>query len=69
MARLAGRTGCSLIEVNEIVIEAYNSLEKILLPGKVFKYAETGFEEGGRFRHSYCQHQNGLSVDFMTPTD
>ena len=64
MARLAGRTYVHS-EVNEIIVEAYNSLEKTM-PGKVFKYAETGFEEGGKFK-PHKTHQNGLSVDFMTP--
>ena len=64
IARLAGRTYVHS-EVNEIIVSAYNSLET-MLPGKVFKYAETGFEEGGQFK-PHKTHQNGLSVDFMTP--
>jgi penicillin-insensitive murein endopeptidase len=36
------------------------------MPDKVFKYAETGLEEGGRFK-PHKTHQNGLSVDFMVP--
>lgn len=36
------------------------------LPDKVFKYAETGFEQGGQFK-PHKTHRNGLSVDFMVP--
>lgn len=36
------------------------------LPNKVYKFAETGFKEGGQFK-PHKTHQNGLSVDFMTP--
>ena len=32
----------------------------------MFKYAETGFEDGGQFK-PHKTHRNGLSVDFMTP--
>ena len=64
IARLAGRTYVHS-EVNEIIITAYKSLEE-QLPGKVFKYAETGFKAGGKFK-PHKTHQNGLSVDFMTP--
>ena len=35
-------------------------------PNKLFKYAETGFEAGGKFK-PHKTHQNGLSVDFMVP--
>ena len=35
-------------------------------PEKVYKYAETGFKEGGKFK-PHKTHRNGLSVDFMTP--
>jgi len=52
-------------EVQKIIIESYKQLE-ILLPSKVFKYAECGFEKGGKFR-PHKTHQNGLSVDFMVP--
>ena len=51
--------------VRAIVVEAYQALESEQ-PGKVFKYAETGFREGGRFK-PHKTHQNGLSVDFMVP--
>jgi len=51
--------------VKKIILSAYKSLETEA-PGKVFKYAETGFREGGRFR-PHKTHRNGLSVDFMVP--
>ena len=63
-ARLAGRTYVHST-VHTIVIGAYERLQ-VLAPGKVYKYAETGFEEGGQFR-PHKTHRNGLSVDFMTP--
>jgi penicillin-insensitive murein endopeptidase len=49
----------------DIVLDAYKSLEQSA-PGKLFKYAETGFAEGGRFK-PHKTHQNGLSIDFMVP--
>jgi len=52
-------------EVKEIILDAYQALEQEQ-PEKVFKYAETGFEKGGIFK-PHKTHQNGLSVDFMTP--
>ncbi len=52
-------------EVRKIVLQAYLSLEKEL-PDKVYKYAETGFKNGGQFK-PHKTHQNGLSIDFMTP--
>ncbi|MCG7563262.1 penicillin-insensitive murein endopeptidase [Pseudoalteromonas sp. McH1-42] len=64
LARLAGRTYVHS-EVYEIVTASYQVLEKTH-PDKVYKYAETGFAEGGRFR-PHKTHRNGLSVDFMTP--
>lgn len=64
IARLAGRTYVHS-QVNSIIIKAYESLETEQ-PDKVFKYAETGFEEGGQFK-PHKTHRNGLSVDFMTP--
>jgi len=51
--------------VREIILEAYKHLEKDQ-PGKVYKYAETGFKEGGKFK-PHKTHKNGLSVDFMVP--
>ena len=64
VARMLGRTYVHS-KVHDVVVDAYKVLE-IEQPGKVFKYAETGYEEGGRFK-PHKTHQNGLSVDFMTP--
>lgn len=52
-------------EVEKIMLDAYRALEQEQ-PDKIFKYAETGFEKGGLFK-PHKTHQNGLSVDFMTP--
>jgi penicillin-insensitive murein endopeptidase len=51
--------------VRDIIVEAYRVLEKEY-PDKVFKYAETGFKQGGKFV-PHKTHRNGLSVDFMVP--
>ena len=64
IARIAGRTYVHS-SVRDIIIGAYKRLE-VLEPDKVYKYAETGSEEGGQFK-PHKTHQNGLSVDFMTP--
>lgn len=64
LARLAGRTYVHS-KVRDIIVASYKDLEKEQ-PGKVFKYAETGFKEGGKFK-PHKTHMNGLSVDFMTP--
>lgn len=64
VARLAGRTYVHS-EVSNIILKAYANLEKEQA-GKVYKYAETGFKEGGQFK-PHKTHRNGLSVDFMTP--
>lgn len=64
IAVLAGRTYVHS-EVYEILLAAWKVLEKEQ-PDKVYKYAETGFEEGGEFS-PHKTHRNGLSVDFMTP--
>ncbi|WNC68018.1 penicillin-insensitive murein endopeptidase [Thalassotalea nanhaiensis] len=64
IARLAGRTYVHS-QVKDIIVNSYKSLETEQ-PDKVFKYAETGFEEGGQFK-PHKTHRNGLSVDFMTP--
>lgn len=64
IARLAGRSYVHSA-VREIIIAAYASLEQEQ-PNKVYKYAETGWEEGGEFK-PHKTHRNGLSVDFMTP--
>lgn len=61
---IAGRTYVHST-VKKVVVESYQELNK-LLPTKVFKYAETGFAEGGKFR-PHKTHQNGLSIDFMVP--
>jgi penicillin-insensitive murein endopeptidase len=64
LARIAGRTYVHS-EVSKIVVAAYRALEKSA-PGKIYKYAETGKRNGGMFK-PHKTHQNGLSVDFMTP--
>lgn len=64
IARLAGRAYVHS-QVESIIVSAYKSLE-VEQPNKVFKYAETGFEDGGQFK-PHKTHRNGLSVDFMTP--
>lgn len=61
---LAGRTYVHS-RVRDIVVAAYQALEQ-QLPDKVFKYAETGFAEGGQFK-PHKTHRNGLSVDFTVP--
>ncbi len=63
-AALLGRTYVHS-RVRDILLDAYRRLETSA-PGMQFKYAETGFAEGGRFR-PHKTHQNGLSVDFMVP--
>jgi penicillin-insensitive murein endopeptidase len=63
-ARIAGRTYVHSV-VRDIIVSSYKDLETEQ-PGKVFKYAETGFREGGKFK-PHKTHMNGLSVDFMTP--
>ena len=64
VARLAGRTYVHS-SVEKIIVAAYSDLEKEQ-PTKVYKYAETGLQEGGQFK-PHKTHRNGLSVDFMTP--
>ena len=64
IARLAGRTYVHSA-VRDVVVSAYEQLETEQ-PDKVYKYAETGFKEGGQFK-PHKTHRNGLSVDFMTP--
>lgn len=63
-AEIIGRTYVHST-VREIVISSYAGLETET-PGKVFKYAEAGFREGGKFK-PHRTHENGLSVDFMVP--
>lgn len=62
LASMAGRTYVHST-VKEIILASYKTLETEQ-PSKVFKYAETGFKEGGRFR-PHKTHRNGLSVDCM----
>ncbi|MDH3973737.1 MAG: penicillin-insensitive murein endopeptidase [Deltaproteobacteria bacterium] len=64
LANLSGRTYVHST-VRDVVTESYGMLEKEE-PSKVFKYAETGFKEGGPFK-PHKTHQNGLSVDFIVP--
>jgi penicillin-insensitive murein endopeptidase len=64
LARVAGRTYVHSA-VRDIIVAAYRDLATSN-PGKVYKYAETGFKNGGRFK-PHKTHTNGLSVDFMTP--
>ncbi|MET1255011.1 penicillin-insensitive murein endopeptidase [Aliikangiella maris] len=64
LAQLSGRTYVHS-EVKNIIVAAYKDLE-VEQPDKVYKYAETGFEEGGEFK-PHKTHRNGLSVDFTTP--
>lgn len=51
--------------VRDIILNAYHKLEAER-PDTVYKYAETGFREGGEFK-PHKTHRNGLSVDFMVP--
>ncbi len=64
VAQLAGRTYVHSA-VESIVVNSYKTLETEQ-PDKVFKYAESGFKEGGTFK-PHKTHKNGLSVDFITP--
>lgn len=63
-AAILGRTYVHS-KVEKIVVASYKWLESEL-PNKVYKYAETGFKEGGPFK-PHKTHQNGLSIDFMVP--
>ena len=64
LASTAGRTYVHS-KVYDIVVGAYRSLQQEQ-KNKQYKYAETGFKKGGKFR-PHKTHQNGLSIDFMTP--
>ena len=64
LPELAGRTYVHSA-VRDVIIAAYETLESEQ-PGKVFKFAETGFKEGGLFK-PHKTHRNGLSVDFIVP--
>ncbi len=63
-AEIAGRTYVHS-KVRNIIVASYQLLEAEA-PESVYKYAETGFKEGGSFK-PHKTHQNGLSVDFMVP--
>jgi penicillin-insensitive murein DD-endopeptidase len=64
LPELAGRTYVHS-SVKNVIINAYKTLESTA-PTKIYMYAETGFEDGGRFK-PHKTHRNGTSVDFMTP--
>lgn len=64
LASMIGRTYVHS-KVRDIILAAYSDLEQTQ-PSKVYKYAETGFKEGGQFK-PHKTHRNGLSVDFMVP--
>jgi len=64
VGRVTGRTYVHSV-VKDIILAAYRELET-MQPNKVYKYAETGMSTGGEFK-PHKTHQNGLSVDFMTP--
>lgn len=64
IAAMLGRTYVHS-EVKEILLASYKELLRNY-PDKVFKYAETGFQEGGQFK-PHKTHHNGLSVDHMVP--
>lgn len=64
VAVAAGRTYVHA-KVRDILVASYKELETTQ-PGKVYMYGETGYARGGRFS-PHKTHQNGLSVDFMTP--
>ena len=62
--RVVGRTYVHCT-VEEIVLNAYASLSKTH-PDIIYVYGETGKTNGGSFK-PHKTHQNGLSVDFMSP--
>lgn len=64
IAAAAGRTYVHQ-KVANIVVASYAELA-VTNSDKVYKYAETGFKHGGEFK-PHKTHQNGLSIDFMTP--
>jgi penicillin-insensitive murein endopeptidase len=64
IGHLLGRTYVHS-EVKSIVLDAYSALA-LSDPEKRWMYAETGFQDGGRFK-PHKTHQHGLSVDFMVP--
>lgn len=64
LGALIGRTAVH-DKVRDVVIDAYKNLEKSH-PELRFIIGETGWVNGGPFP-PHKTHQNGLSVDFMTP--
>jgi len=64
VAQLVGRTYVHS-QVKNIIVDAYQTLQKSH-SDKRYKYAETGLENGSKL-NSHKTHQNGLSIDFMTP--
>lgn len=66
-SQLAGILGRTYVHstVRDIILDAYSVLETTQ-PGKLYKFAESGFEDGGEFS-PHKTHRNGLSVDFMVP--
>ncbi|MFK8011742.1 MAG: penicillin-insensitive murein endopeptidase [Marinicellaceae bacterium] len=52
-------------KVASILINSYEKIHQ-KHPDLVYKYAETGWKNGGNFK-PHKTHQNGLSVDFMVP--
>lgn len=64
---IAGVLGRTYVhsKVKEVFLDAYKRLE-LTMPTKVYKFAETGFKDGGEFK-PHKTHQNGLSIDFMVP--
>ena len=64
VGRMVGRTYVHS-SVHDVVLEAYEQLAEEM-PGRVFVYGETGWQEGGQFK-PHKTHRNGLSVDFMVP--
>lgn len=64
---LAGWLGRTYVhsKVRNVMLEAFHSLETEQ-SNKVFKYAETGYKAGGKFK-PHKTHQNGISVDFIVP--
>lgn len=61
---LAGRTFVH-DKVRQTMLDAYTACQQIV-PNRTFVIGEIGLKKGGRFL-PHRTHQNGLSVDFMTP--
>ena len=64
---LASQLGRTYVHstVKTIMLDSYAALT-VSLPEIKYKYAETGFKDGGEFS-PHKTHRNGLSVDFMVP--